>query len=398
MSSEKLFYQDPYMRSFSARLLKYAKDEEGRFYAVLDQTAFYPAGGGQPHDTGTLNEVPVYDVADIDGEVRHYIVEPVDIHKEVAGEIDWNRRFDHMQQHTGQHILSAAFEEIFGYKTVSFHLGSVTCSIDLDTGHLTDEEVMQVENESNDIILENRPVKTKWVSEEEFSRYQLRKELSVSENIRLVIIPEFDYNGCGGTHPDSTGQVSSLKILHWETHKQKVRVYFVCGGRILKQLGAKHKVIQGLTDTLNAPQEDLNETAIRALQLNKDLEKKVNKLKMDLIGYEAEAYVEQAEEIRGRKVVKTVFANRPMPELQQLAKAIAASSGNMIIFLVNESHDKLQLVCARGDAVSANMNDLVEQVLPLINGKGGGNASVAQGGGEKVMAPEKLIEALINAF
>src|SRR5699024_947145 len=146
-------------------------------------------------------------------------------------------------------------------------------SIDLNTGHLTDEEIMQVENKSYDIILENDPVKTKWLSEEELTRYQLRKELSVSENIRLVIIPEFDYNGCGGTHPDSTGQVSSLKILHWETHKQKVRVYFVCGGRILKQLGAKHKVIQGLTDTLNAPQEDLNETAIRALQLNKDLEK-----------------------------------------------------------------------------------------------------------------------------
>src|SRR5699024_9459476 len=146
----------------------------------------------------------------------------VGIHKEVAGEIDWNRRFDHMQQHTGQHILSAAFEEMFGYKTVSFHLGSVTCSIDLNTGHLTDEEIMQVENKSIDSILEKPPVTTKLVSEEELARYQLRKGLSVSKNIRRVIIPEFDYNGCGGTHPAPTGQVSSLKILHWETHKQKV--------------------------------------------------------------------------------------------------------------------------------------------------------------------------------
>lgn len=244
MVTEKLFYQDQYMRSFTARLQKSDRDEKDRFYVVLDQTAFYPSGGGQPHDIGTLNGVNVCDVEEVDGEVRHYLEEPAEIHKEFTGEIDWNRRFDHMQQHTGQHILSAAFEEEFSYKTVSFHLGAEICSIDLEAESLTDKEIGRVESIANNIILENRPVETRWVTEEELSNFALRKEVSVSANIRLVIIPDFDYNGCGGTHPDSTGQINSVKILHWEKQKKnKIRVYFVCGSRVLKLLGEKHKVI-----------------------------------------------------------------------------------------------------------------------------------------------------------
>lgn len=396
METKKLFYQDPYMRAFTAKGLTSEKDEQGHFYVVLNQTAFYPTGGGQPHDIGTLNDVHVYDVEEVNGEVRHYTEEPVDIQKDIVGEIDWERRFDHMQQHTGQHILSAAFEEEFGYKTASFHLGREICSIDLDIVKLTDEEAIQAEKKANDIILENRRLETKWVTAEELSQYQLRKEVSVSENIRLVIIPEFDYNGCGGTHPDSTGQVSSLKILLTEKQRKKMRVYFVCGGRVLEQLGEKHKIIQGLTDTLNAPQEELNETATQTLRLNKDQDKKINALKEKLIDYEAEAYIEQAKESRGGKVIKASFADRPMLELQQLAKSITVNSGDSIVFLVNESNDKLQLVCAKGEAVSENMNDLVKKILPLIDGKGGGNASIAQGGGERNMSPEDLMESLVT--
>ncbi|UJL47187.1 alanyl-tRNA editing protein [Virgibacillus sp. NKC19-16] len=396
MATKKLYYDDPYMCKFNASVLKSGKDDNDRFYVVLDRTAFYPTGGGQPHDTGTLNSVQVYDVQEIDGEVRHYTRVPVDTNHGIAGEIDWEKRFDHMQQHAGQHILSAAFEREFDYKTVSFHLGREICTIDLDTVDLSGEEIMMVENKVNDIILENRRLVTKWVDAEDLSQYPLRKEVSVSKNIRLVIIPDFDYNGCGGTHPDSTGQVSSLKILHWEKQKKNTRVYFVCGSRVLKELGMKHQAIQGLSDTLNAPQEALNKTAIKVLQQNKELEKKINELKTELIDYEAEAYIEKAEEIWGRKIIRTVFDNRPMSELQLLAKRITVRSGDTIVLFVNESKGKLQLVCAKGESVEAKMNELVKKVLSLINGKGGGNASVAQGGGEKIIPPEKLIETMIN--
>ncbi|MFC4559757.1 DHHA1 domain-containing protein [Virgibacillus kekensis] len=397
MATEKLFYQNQYIRSFSAKSVRSGTDEEGRSYVVLDQTAFYPTGGGQPHDMGTINGVNVLNVEEVEGEVRHYTAEPLGIHNEYTGEIDWERRFDHMQQHAGQHILSAAFEDNLGYKTVSFHLGKETCSIDLEVKGLTKEEMKQVENTANEIILENRPIDTKWVTKEELGQYHLRKDLSVSENIRLVIIPEFDYNGCGGTHPDSTGQVSSIKILHWEKQKKnKIRVYFVCGSRVLKQLGAKHQIVQGLTDTLNAPQEELNNSAANVLRQNKELEKIISELKFELIEYEADKLLDQEEIHRDQKIIKAIFSNRPMPELQSLAKTIADKSSEVLVMLVNENPDKLQLVCARGEAVAINMNDLIKQVLPDINGKGGGNASVAQGGGEKVIKAQELMERLVS--
>ncbi len=163
----------------------------------------------------------------------------------------------------------------------------------------------------------------------------------------------------------------------------------------MNELGAKHKVIYGLTDTLNVPQEELNETAIRALRLNKDQEKTINELKSKLIDYEAEAYIEQAEESHGGRIVKAVFADRSIPELQQLAKVITANADDMIAVLVNENHNKLQLVCAGGEAVHVNMNDLLKQVLPLINGKGGGTAKIVQGGGERILPPEELMEAFV---
>ncbi len=397
MVTEKLYYQDQYMYRFKARLQKWDRDEKGRFFVVLDQTAFYPTGGGQPHDTGTLNGVNVYDVDEIDGEVRHIMDEPTEIHKEYTGEIDWDRRFDHMQQHTGQHILSAAFEEEFKYRTVSFHLGPEICSIDLEVESLSDEEIPRVENTANNIILENRPIETRWVSEEELSNFSLRKEVSVSDNIRLVIIPDFDYNGCGGTHPDSTGQVISVKILHWEKQKKnKLRVYFVCGNRVLKQLDEKHKIIQDLTDTLNTPQKDLNETAIRTLRLNKKLDKKVYELNMELIEYEADSYIEQAEPQTNWKIAKDIFYDRPMQELQQLAKRIAAKSDQILVLLINQKGDKLQLVCSRSNDVVINMNELVKNVLPVINGKGGGSDSIAQGGGDRTISAEELMGELIN--
>ncbi|MFB4168199.1 DHHA1 domain-containing protein [Virgibacillus sp. JSM 102003] len=397
MVTEKLYYQNQYMRSFKARLQKSDKDEQGRFYVVLDKTAFYPTGGGQPHDTGTLNGVNVYDVEEIDGEVRHYIEEPAEIHNEYTGELDWDRRFDHMQQHTGQHILSAAFESEYNYRTVNFHLGTEICSIDLEAMSLSDEEILRVENTANNMILENRPVETRWVSKEELSSFPLRKEVSVEDNIRLVIIPDFDYNGCGGTHPDSTGQINSVKILHWEKQKKnKIRVYFVCGTRVLKQLDEKHKVIQNLTDTLNAPQKDLNETAIRTLRLNKKLDKKINELNMKLIEYEAESYIEQADPHNNWKVAKSIFRDRSMSELQQLAKRIVAKSDQILVLLINKKEDKLQIVCSRSNDVVINMNDLVKNVLPAINGKGGGTDSVAQGGGGTIISAEELMEKLIN--
>jgi alanyl-tRNA synthetase len=396
MATEKLYYQDQYLRLFTANLQKSEKDEQGRFYVVLDRTAFYPTGGGQPHDTGTINNVNVIDVEEVDGEIRHYIEKPIESQTECACEIDWQRRFDHMQQHSGQHILSAAFDHHFAFKTVSFHLGKEICTIDLETTNLTEEEALEAEKIANHIILENRPIEAKWVTENELESYSLRKELSVSENIRLVTIPDFDYNGCGGTHPKSTGEVSSVKILHWEKQKKNVRVYFVCGNRVLQQFHEKHKVIQSLMAILSTPQEKLNEAANRVLQNTKELEKTIDDLKMKLFEHEVSQLINQAEECNNHKLVKAIFSARPMVELQQLGKTIVAKADNVVVLLINEQDDKLQLVCSRSKDVNINMNNVIKQILPWINGKGGGSDSVAQGGGDRTMSPEKLMDELLK--
>lgn len=394
--SKKLFYQDQYIRSFTSKIKKSTEDENGRRFVVLEETAFYPTGGGQPHDTGTLNELKVYDVVEVDGEVRHYLQESIDENLECVGSIDWERRFDHMQQHAGQHILSAAFEDVFSLKTTSFHLGTDICTIDLDVSNLTNEVVEEVEKLANTVILENRPIVAKWLTADEASSFPLRKELSVEDNIRIVIIEQFDYNGCGGTHPSSTGQIGSLKILQVEKQKKQVRVHFVCGNRVIQQLGEKQKVIQELTPLLNSPQPQMKEAANRILQHSKDLEKQVEQLKVRILEYEAEHFLDKMVCVHSHQIIRSTFNNRPISELQQLARIISGNTNNTVVLFVNETCENLQVVCSKDKESNLDMNQLVKAILPLINGKGGGNTMFAQGGGDKTMSAEQLIEAILH--
>ncbi|KQL17576.1 alanyl-tRNA synthetase [Cytobacillus solani] len=386
----KLYYQDPYIKSFTTHLKDQQKDEQGRVYAILEETAFYPTGGGQPYDTGTLNGIKVIDVEEIDGEIRHYIAQPFNEPGEITGEIDWERRFDHMQQHAGQHILSAAFEEKFGFATVSFHLGNEVLTIDLDIEELTDEQAEEAEDLANQIILENRSIETKWVTMDELSSYRLRKQLSVTENIRLVIIPDFDYNGCGGTHPHSTGEVKAIKILDWEKQRKKIRVHFVCGDRVLNQLHQKQKEIKRLTSILNAPEENLADTAKKLIEDKKMLEKSIEELKDELVAYEAKDLLTNGKSSSNGLIISKQFKNRSIQEVQKLARAVTVLSEEAVVFFVNDAEVKLQFVCAKGKAPNGSMKEITNKLLPLINGKGGGNDLFAQGGGEALITAEQL--------
>ncbi|MEN2767492.1 alanyl-tRNA editing protein [Ornithinibacillus xuwenensis] len=395
METDKLYYKNQYEVEFEAVVRKSEQDNAGH-YVVLNQTAFYPTGGGQPYDTGTLNNIRVFNVEEVEGEIRHYVEMPIELNVKCIGEVDWNRRFDHMQQHTGQHILSAAFDNELGLKTVSFHLGKEICSIDLATDHVTEEELLKIEEIANQVILENYPIESKWVTEEELRNYSLRKSVSVSENIRLVIIPDFDYNGCGGTHPDSTGQVSTIKLLHSEKQKQLVRVFFISGKRVRKQLQEKHQVIQRLTALLSVPQEQMEEATSRILLQGKELEKTISDLKTKLTEYEANQLIEQGEQNNSNIMVKHIYQNRPISELQNLARMISQKTSNIVVLFINETDNKLQLVCARGNDLEMSMNQLVKQILPIINGRGGGSDTIAQGGGEKLIPTERLMEEMVS--
>ncbi|WP_042461152.1 serine-tRNA(Ala) deacylase AlaX [Neobacillus dielmonensis] len=385
----KLYYHDAYISLFTAHVLRQEQDKDGRWLAVLDQTAFYPTGGGQPFDTGFIGEQQVVNVEEVDGEIFHYLDSPIqDLSNEVCCTINWERRFDHMQQHAGQHIFSAAFDHLFGYKTIGFHLGNDAVTIDLETEQLNEEQAEAAEQLANRIILENRTIETKWVTEGELSLYPLRKETKVKDNIRLVIIPEFDYNGCGGTHPKTTGEVRAIKVLNWERQKKKVRLTFICGERVLSQFDQKQKLLLKLTQLLNAPERDMEQAVVKMVESAKAAEKQIEEQLGLLLHYEAREWLDKCTDHQ----IGIVFQNRTIQELQKLARLMITENNQAIVFLISENENRLQLVCARGEARAESMKKILSNALKVINGKGGGNDSFAQGGGDALVSGEQLLD------
>lgn len=389
----KLFYVDAYQQRGITEVVTLAKDDLERWYVTLEETLFFPTGGGQPNDVGRIKDIVVFDVEEVEGEIRHYIAEPsLEVGESVDMEINWHRRFDFMQQHTGQHILTASFVELFGIQTTSFHLGKEIVTIDLDVKKVSDEQLLEVEKRANQIILENRHIETKWVSKDELDAYPLRKQVAVEEDIRLVIIPDFDYNGCGGTHPSSTGQIGTIKILDTEMQKGNVRVHFVCGNRVVDQLHRKQKTLQEVTQLLSASEDGVVKSVKVLLENGKKLEKTLEEAHQQLLNYEVKELLgNQKEETVS---IERVFQHRSIQQLQKLARLTVAEATNRQLIFIAENDGLLQVVLARGTDNQANMKQLIAQILPLINGKGGGSENFAQGGGETDLTGEQLLEEI----
>ena len=395
----RFYYENSMTKEFTSTIEKIAKDDQHNTYIVLQNTAFYPTGGGQPHDTGTINGIEIINVEEIDGEIRHYISKDAHIEGlsgEVQGILNWERRFDHMQQHAGQHILTAAFVELFDFPTVSFHLGSDTVTIDIQTNAITEDQLAAAEKRANEIIIENREIITKWVTMEEANTYPLRKALKVEGDIRLVIIPDYDYNGCGGTHPTSTGQVQAIKILSTEKMKQNIRVHFVCGKRVIQTLHLQNNILTNVAKKLSVPKEEAASALQKVMTTAKITEKALTDAHDELLTYEASALLAYAERNNSDTIIQ-LFPERSMQQLQKLAKLLTAQE-NMKVALVGESEDKYQIVIARGSAQETSMKGVIQAVLPLIEGKGGGSDQLAQGGGSKLIHAEALIQALTDAL
>lgn len=383
-----LYYKDAMTREFTANVVRTAVEADGRAFIVLSNTAFYPTGGGQPHDTGWIQDIEIINVEKVYDEIRHYTKADVStLAGEVSGKLNWARRFDHMQQHTGQHILTAAFVELFDLPTVSFHLGSELVTIDLNVSDVTDEQLAMAEKRANDIILENRPIETKWITADELATYNLRKDVAVEEDIRLVIIPDYDYNGCGGIHPTSTGQVSLLKIMGTEKMKQNIRIHFVCGQRVLAQLAMRKNVLTDVARQLSVPEEQSADALRKFATTAKTADKSLAEAQDKLLEFEA-------KELATQNVAVAVYENRSIQQLQKLGRFITQTNVDAVALLVADNDDKLQFIAARGANVELSMKTISSAVLPLVNGKGGGNDALVQGGGEKLIPAEQLLEAM----
>jgi alanyl-tRNA synthetase len=404
--TRKLFYEDPYLRAFTAQIVEQG-EESGVPYVILDQTAFYPTGGGQPCDLGTIGGVPVVEVEKVGEKVVHRLARPLQglaLGQTVQGEIDWERRFDHMQQHTGQHILSAAFVQLYEGETVGFHMGRETVTIDITLPDLTEEIVRRVETMANQVVFDNRPIYARFVSTDELAALSLRKPPRVKENIRIVTIADYDHNPCGGTHPARTGEVGPIKILDWERYKGNVRVTFVCGWRALKALDEKQHILRSMSHQLTCGEAELAEKIRRLLEERRELDKALQEARQKRLEEEADKYLAQAVSCHGVHLVARVLENRPMQEMQRLAQRIAAEDPLAVILFVTEG-DKTQLVFARGAGIDPegrgereplDMNVFLQEVLSWIGGKGGGNARIAQGGGVADLPAEELLTRAVK--
>lgn len=394
---QKLYYTDAYKQDFTTKVIKQDYDKGGNLYVILNETAFYPTGGGQPHDTGTLNGIAVLGVEEVDEEIRHFIAEQLHT-EEVEGKINWERRFDHMQQHAAQHILSAAFWDYFNIPTIGFHLGKETVTIDLETENLHAETVEKAVQIANKIVFENHPILIKWMNLEEAKTLPLRKEPTMTENIRVVIIENFDYNGCGGTHPKRTGEVGPIQVLGWQRNKGSIRLTFIAGWRTLKLMGQQQQIMKNVSKQLNSSEADIPAKVAQLLTSQKENEKAMQTMTEKLLYTEANELLQQPTKIHAGILISKVFTNRSMQEIAKLSAIITEQQEHAITYFVIENEDKLQCILACGKTVTLDMNTLLKEALPTIEGKGGGNKKIARGGGKAMMSGDEFLNQLISSL
>jgi alanyl-tRNA synthetase len=376
--TKRLYYTDPYLTDFDATVVS-ASTEGGRSRVTLDRTAFYPTSGGQPFDTGLLNGQPVVDVIDTDeGAILHVVDGDIGPGEMVRGAVDWPRRFDHMQQHTGQHVLSAAFERVCQARTTSFHLGADSASIDLHI-EVKPDGLRDAAAEANRIVWENRPVRIRIASPEEAARLPLRKEPAREGPLRLIDVEDFDLSACGGTHVAFTGSIGIIAIAAWERFKGGQRVEFLCGRRALGLVERQRDLLAASTRLLSVGSPELP-AAIERLQNEGKEQRRAGKVLQErLAAHEAAALVARGERAGAATLIVESLDAYDANGLKALASAIAAAGGTAAVLIGAAA--PYAIVVARAADVPIDAAAVLKPLLTRFGGKGGGRPDVAQGGG-----------------
>jgi alanyl-tRNA synthetase len=393
--TERLYFTDSSLLEFSATVLDRKTTDRGD-QVVLDRTAFYPTGGGQPNDTGRLAGAEVTDVFEDESGTIYHVVSgggSFDTGQVVDGVIDRARRLDHLQQHTGQHILSQAFVQACGAETRSFHLGSATSTIDIELQSPTDDHMRAAEEIANRVIFEDRPVRVHLVDEEGAERLPLRKESAVSGEIRVIEVEGFDWSPCGGTHAMRTGQIGLIAIKSYERAKKMTRVEFVCGVRALDEYRKANSAAVAVARLFSAERDAAPDLVRKALQENKALKKRQRDLIDMATVVEAAGMLADVEATGPFKLVHAIFDGREIEELRVLASKIV--SGEPAIALLGARDEgAARIVFARSASLGQDMGRLLAEASQTLGGRGGGKPELAQGGGPQ---KEKLEEAIKTA-
>jgi alanyl-tRNA synthetase len=397
--TERLYYHDSRLLEFDAHVVGVSERDDGAIAITLDRTAFYPTGGGQPNDTGTLGDARVVDCLDVEAEgVLHIIQGPApEVGDPVHGKIDWLRRLDHLQQHTGQHILSAAFVKLFDAPTHSFRVLEHECEIDVELENPSDERIERAVDLANEIIWECRPIEIRQVSSEAAASLPLRKEPAREGELRLIEIDDYDLTPCGGTHAKSTGEVGVIAVKSWERAKGLTRIQFMAGARVVSDYRKANRTARNVAELFSAAREDSPLLVAGLINENKKLTRRVRELSEVACKVEAEellnARLGADESVTHTRVITKVFKDRDADSLKHLALALIAHPG-VVALLGSRDDNAARLVFARSSDLAGDMNLLMRKSCEVIDGRGGGKPDLAQGGGRNV---ERLSEAIESA-
>ena len=382
METEKLYYNDPYLRQFTATVLA-CEETKGGFKVVLDRTAFYPEGGGQPADHGQLGDVRVTDVHEKDGLVFHTCDKAVEIGTEVTGIIDWERRFDHMQQHSGEHIISGILCADYHCDNVGFHLGADTVTIDYNTD-ISWEQALAAERKANETIWADTAVEVTYPTAEELEALDYRSKKELTGQVRIVAFPGADCCACCGTHVSTAGQVGLIKVLSVQKFREGVRMEILCGKRALAYLSAVYDAARATGQRLSVKPTDTFAAVER-------LEEELGALKLRAAALEEQVFAAMAAENEGKGDVLLFQPPMKPDSVRKLSDAVARRCGGLSAVFAGPEEGKFNyaLVRADGEDISA----LVKDMNKTLNGRGGGRNGFAQG---SVLCPQADIEAFFG--
>lgn len=390
--TERLYFQNPYETSFEATVVQHVRVSD-QLAVVLDRTHFYPTSGGQPNDLGTIDQVLVIDVStQADGSILHLLADEI-WNDQVHAEIDWPRRFDHMQQHTGQHILSAAFDKVTNAETIGFHLGTDSSTIDLNVKNLSTEQLHRVELLANEIIFADRQIRTSSVSYDQAKKLPLRKDPETYDQVRVVEIDQFDLAACGGTHVSRAGELGLIKIVKVEHRGRGLRIEFLCGWRALADYGFKSDLVARLSVSFSVGKQDLEKSVDKLHQETKSLRSAIRNSNEKLIEYEVRELYQEAEIRSEMRIVHRVFVDRDRREINWLSKTLTSEAG--VVVLLGVAGEKSHILFARSADIDHDMRLLLKTALRVLgSSSGGGRPEMAQGGGPS--ADKKQVEQAID--
>jgi len=369
--TKKLYFEDAYLIEFDARVIE-KREIEGRPAIILDRTAFYPEAGGQSCDRGTIDGIAVLQVVE-DGEAIVHVLERAIEADTVHGRIDGPRRFDRMQQHSGQHILSQAFYEVVKGATMSFHIGEDVSSVEIGVPKISDADLDRVEARANAVLFEDREIKTYFVPEERIGAVPLRKPPKKEGPIRVVEVSGFDYSACGGTHCRRAGEIGLIKVTKTDRIRNNLRFEFVCGGRALRDYQEKNRTVRQAAAFFSVADRDVATTVGKSLTEIKALKKKARKLEERIASYEAREIIHGAQ----GKVIQAVFEDKSPEEARFLAVQIIHNAERIVLFCAH-GETQSHLILAAADGLGLDVRTLIPAVSAVVQVRGGGSPSLVE--------------------